>query len=986
MYENELKRILDASQNNALSFFVGAGVSALSNAPTWKALIDSICVKLGREKKDSYSSDEYLQIPQMLYYSLGENKSEYNRFVNEQLHSADLKPNDIHHEMLELNPVSFITTNYDTLIEDSALQHCKSYKAVACDGNVPKIYGDRFILKVHGDFSNNNFVLKEEDYLNYSENFKLIETLTKSIFSTNTVVFIGYGLNDYNIKLIVNWAKSLLKDNFLEPIFIYTDDHKLSKEELIYHKSKGLSVIEWYQLVSHSDEYLPRYKAFFDALKKLSKSSPEGKTEDEAFEILYNLLKPLNKLYALRKGDVSKRIPSRVRIADDGVVHLSKDDVILKKFFDINQMTEDQKNSLEEDVLDKYYCILEVFKKARILEVEDGHKYRHFIENAPFADRNCIQFDYTSMCEFCAKKYSSIEKNYKKAFYLSRLKRYDEAFFLFSDVAKQAFKDNNYLFYYLAESNCISLRTIIRNANQWYRCYDLSQIESLSPNDLEVENLFRRLPVEFRNTYENLKDIHSSNMLYRYSYEAFIDGQKLQNAIDSRSTEFGLTSSGKAICKINDYLHFLQGNGIIAEVFTEYKSTVKNLMSLLVYKYSSQSKKVLHDKPFPFEGGDIIHFDEIDFYCFIDCFSDKEIRALFTKHHIETIGFENMDRVETSVNNLLDYYDYAVKHSKNNVDVLGLQTQIKNCVSLLRYINISQGLVDKVVKFILTHEFRDFFINDKVIFIDSQLKRRKMYSDLTAKTIEDTLISYIDKHIAAVESGEQFDLPSTSSGINYFSLVHFIFPSEDEHVSRRLSMRVSKILKKKLTPMYSQITKHYFEYVSTYQKKRLLSWANKQIVSSFNFDLFTMLVMCDARISLTAKKQLKLFLKNKIELEKVNESSSKGMVVYPINKPFEELDQVGYWCLIKVLRAKDFKEFIGNSPAFDFYCQYAKFDFNRFEVSWLLNLYPHTLTEIAKNKTVKDKIRNAIADELKNKSLVEADAERLQSILIEHFC
>ena len=254
MYENELKRILDASQNNALSFFVGAGVSALSNAPTWKALIDSICVKLGREKKDSYSSDEYLQIPQMLYYSLGENKSEYNRFVNEQLHSADLKPNDIHHEMLELNPVSFITTNYDTLIEDSALQHCKSYKAVACDGNVPKIYGDRFILKVHGDFSNNNFVLKEEDYLNYSENFKLIETLTKSIFSTNTVVFIGYGLNDYNIKLIVNWAKSLLKDNFLEPIFIYTDDHKLSKEELIYHKSKGLSVIERDQLIYHSYE------------------------------------------------------------------------------------------------------------------------------------------------------------------------------------------------------------------------------------------------------------------------------------------------------------------------------------------------------------------------------------------------------------------------------------------------------------------------------------------------------------------------------------------------------------------------------------------------------------------------------------------------------------------------------------------------------------------------------------------------------------
>ena len=261
-----------------------------------------------------------------------------------------------------------------------------------------------------------------------------------------------------------------------------------------------------------------------------------------------------------------------------------------------------------------------------------------------------------------------------------------------------------------------------------------------------------------------------------------------------------------------------------------------------------------------------------------------------------------------------------------------------------------------------------------------------MYSDVTTKTIENALISYIDKHISALENGKIFDLPSTCSGVNYFSLVHFIFPSEDEHVSRRLSMRVSKILKEKLTPMYSQIINHYFDYVSTYQKKRLISWANKRMVDSFNFDLFTMLIRCDARINLTAKNQLKLFLKNKIDLEKAGKNSGSGIVVYPINKPFEELDQVGYWCLIKVLRAKDFKEFIGNSPMFDLYCQYEKFDFSRFEVSWLLNLCQHTLAELAKNKTVKDKICSALVDELKNKDLVKSDADRLREILIEHFC
>lgn len=125
-----------------------------------------------------------------------------------------------------------------------------------------------------------------------------------------------------------------------------------------------------------------------------------------------------------------------------------------------------------------------------------------------------------------------------------------------------------------------------------------------------------------------------------------------------------MTSSGKAICRVNDYLHFLLGNGIIADVFSEYRSAVKNLMSLLVYKYSTQGKKVLHEQPFPFIDGNNVYFDEIDFHCFIEYFDAKEIIALLSKYHIETIEFQNMALIENAVNNLLDYYSYAVKSSK----------------------------------------------------------------------------------------------------------------------------------------------------------------------------------------------------------------------------------------------------------------------------------------------------------------------------------
>lgn len=77
---------------------------------------------------------------------------------------------------------------------------------------------------------------------------------------------------------------------------------------------------------------------------------------------------------------------------------------------------------------------------------------------------------------------------------------------------------------------------------------------------------------------------------------------------------------------------------------------------------------------------------------------------------------------------------------------------------------------------------------------------------------------------------------------------------------------------------------------------------------------------------------------------------------------------------------------IKNSEAFDFYCEYAKFDFSRFDVSWLLNLYPHTLEQIAKNAKIKERVRVAIATTLDGEAIAPSDSQRLQSILVKHFC
>ena len=321
MYENEFKQIINAAKNHSLTFFVGAGVSRISGAPSWNQIIEKICDKLKiKTEKKIYSTDESLKLAQMLYIALNQDTNAYHTFINECLTPINkrLEPNVVHKELFDLNPVSFITTNFDELLEISAMQYCQSFVCVAKDADVPKVNGSKYILKIHGDIKNQNIVFKEEDYLNYSENFKLIETLLKSIFSTNTVVFIGYGLNDYNVKLILNWAKSLLNEQFNKPIFIYIDDGELTEIELSYQKARGLKVIDWHKINNNleSNDYLQRYMIILNAIKNSQDIYLEGKSKEEAFDILYTLLEPLNELQALRAIDIREKLGKYVYVGE----------------------------------------------------------------------------------------------------------------------------------------------------------------------------------------------------------------------------------------------------------------------------------------------------------------------------------------------------------------------------------------------------------------------------------------------------------------------------------------------------------------------------------------------------------------------------------------------------------------------------------------------------------------------------------------------
>lgn len=985
MYEKEMKRILDASQNNSLSFFVGAGISKLSGLPTWPELTKAFCKKMKIEHDENFSSEDMVQIPQKYFYSIGRNEKEYNSFVRGLLDKKGSGPNEIHHRMLKLNPVSFITTNFDTLIEDAAVERCQGFKVISHDKDVPHINGDRFILKLHGDFKYNNFVLKDEDYLNYGENFKLIETIAKSIFSTNTVVFLGYKLNDYNIRSILNWTKSLLKSDFIEPIFVYADRIPLTKSDLTYHESRGLSVLELNKLsTSEVDDYWPRYRSLFSSLEEFKKVFRADIKEDDAFDTVYNLLSPLDKLDALRVEDLSRRLASTVIIDGRGAIcTIPEKRIYLKKFINICQISISDREKLCKDDLRKFYCLLRVFRKARITHCIDGNNEISFFPNdVHIGDRSCILFKYKTLNKFVSKEYKTSKKNYRKAFYLSCLKRYREALDVFLEVSKEAFKSGNYLLHYIAVANCIELREMI-SRNPLTRDEDC-KINVRDLNDNEIENLFLHLPVSFRNKYKGFNNIHRTDMLLKFSYEAFITGNKLRKSLDNEYKEAGFTSSRQVICKIYNYLHFFLGNGLIAIESSVFKNTTKNLMSLLIYKYSAQSKEKLIEEPWPFEDNDLIEFDEVDFYCFIKCFTKDELLLLFKKYHIRTIKFQNMSLIESAVRNLLDYYDLIANSSIDKMSLNDLEDHINTCLTLLWHVNISQRLVDNVSTFILTHEFRSIWIDDKILFLQHQICERKKHSNVIEKMAEETLISYIDKHIEAINKNEAFELPKRHENIDYCDLIDYTLPEGKGRVSNRIAKRIFQILSNNLTPLYSDIFECYYRYLSSEEINELISWTNNKLKENFDFSLFTLLIKCDVRVNKKTIEQLKTFLRNKVKSETNDSASNRAKPFYVCN-PFEELDHVGYWCFIKSIDVTEFKEFLGLSAEFDFFCEYEKFDFSRFDISWLLRYTPTTLKKIAQNESVRNNIRTVVAQKIQHKEIADHHKHRIQDVIFKYF-
>jgi hypothetical protein len=258
--------LLDAHRTGKLMLFVGAGVSANLGLPSWGELIGHIANELGYDPKIFSTYGNHLALAEFYKKkkgSLGALRSWMDREWHKP--TTDIKTSDIHRLITEGKFSRIYTTNYDRWLEYAHDAYGVGYDKIASVADLVSVRdGHRQIIKFHGDFdSDDSIVLDETSYFQRLNFDTPLDIKLRNDVLGSSVLFIGYSLNDLNIRLLFYkltemWNRSTLA-SARPKSYIFVNRPNPVAEEVLRHW--GIEMID-------SEEDDPK-KALTDFLKEL---------------------------------------------------------------------------------------------------------------------------------------------------------------------------------------------------------------------------------------------------------------------------------------------------------------------------------------------------------------------------------------------------------------------------------------------------------------------------------------------------------------------------------------------------------------------------------------------------------------------------------------------------------------------------------------------------------------------------------------------
>ncbi|MEX0811586.1 MAG: SIR2 family protein [Chitinophagales bacterium] len=243
--------LIEAAKNQKLIPFIGAGFSFSLNLPSWSILIDEIAGELGYDSEILKSYGDYIQIAEFLYIQkngIGKLQSKLDRSFNND--TIDISKSQPHMLLTKMKAKKIYTTNWDNWIEEAYDYKNLPYnKIVNINDLVNSNPDSTHIIKFHGDLStrDEDIVFTETSYFDRLSFESPLDITLRSDMLSNTMLFIGYSLSDFNIRYMLYKLQKLISNQIstkarppLAYIILATPNPIL---ETIFKNSRNMEVV-----------------------------------------------------------------------------------------------------------------------------------------------------------------------------------------------------------------------------------------------------------------------------------------------------------------------------------------------------------------------------------------------------------------------------------------------------------------------------------------------------------------------------------------------------------------------------------------------------------------------------------------------------------------------------------------------------------------------------------------------------------------------
>lgn len=688
MLEQDIRFLAEELEKGKLVVFVGAGVSKNSGLPEWEELIKDYADYRGIKE---FTSKQFLTIPEEVFERYGSLK--YYE-IAEKRFLGKYVPNSIHRILKKMKLTYIITTNYDTLIEDEI----KNLQIVSKDEDLPYTNSNRMLIKMHGDFENKNIVLKKSNYDNYEKNFQLISTLVKGLFTTNTVLFIGYSYSDTNVQQIMNWIKEILKEKTRKAFLVEFTNEDNKEEE----NGEQINKISLKLLNDNNDEvlYESKKERFNNNYEKtLTKflsniyNEKEKVKQEKIFEIYINLnyltehnWKKLNKYSEIRIDEDWKRILyTRLEFKD-----IEKYEEILFKSRIKKILQRINRNEKE---------ILIPFSEKGITPKRKEQK--NILEEKIEVEEKFLKI----ICDYDYKNFQNLVEEYKENNNINKyVIVYGYLFFKKINKAKETIKSM------IKEKENVNSK----NEKLVWDNFILSIIEFM-----EITHAEENLNKTFESIEESLEDKYFEyfkyetelfNEIFKYSTLEALNKEmnKLFDKVrKGKSTSYvmGTPPSYKAIILSRDLFYFYSLNGIFGNSFSDYSEFMKKYIEILLMSYTNKNIEVKNQM---FKNRNLIEeFEYFDFFMMLEL-SYSDLKKLFNEYEIKDLKCEKeiFDKLIVLLKNILDWIIENDNEFMEKIDTL------ESILLIISKLNLIETQFEKLVDIILNDKNSNVFFEN----------------------------------------------------------------------------------------------------------------------------------------------------------------------------------------------------------------------------------------------------------------------------------